>query len=536
MALGPLGLVDLDDPPLSLADEAIDLAESYLRVPTGLHAGRQLVLTPEQIELALAWYQVTPDGRSYVRNRMVLIGPKGWSKSPFGAMDEFFHLVGPSVPDGLDAYGRPVGRPHPAPWSQIAGTSEDNTDNLYGQFHSMLRDSPALDDWGIDLGITRTFLRNRPGRIEPVTSSSSSRTGNPISNLKREEPWKWVRSNGGHALAAELDANARKMRARVMDLSNMPIPGSDSVAERTLKRHRAGRSPRTLVVVIGENAPPIKDITDDQQCRERIRAVYGSHLIENGGWIDTEELLEARPPGEHSEAAWRRLFADEEAGETDEGFDAVAYATMIDANAQLVLGDTIALGFDGSETTDATALYAVRWPDWTVFKLAVWEPPVDETTGAARVKGWKVPRRQVKETIRATMALYRVVRGYADPPHWETDIDELSAEFDKRFMRFPHHSAQRIGPACKRWETMFGERVLRFAADEDNTLARHAGNAFHEPCGPIAAEWWRPQRKVEGQPIDAYSAAISAVHALGDAIADGEVEPQEEEEDFADLI
>ncbi len=531
MALGPLGLVDLDDPPLSLADEAISLSEDYLLVPTGRRARSPMVLTPEQIELSIEWYRVTPDGRDFVWNRLLLIGPKGWSKSPIGAMDTFFHLVGPSIPDGLDAYGRAVGRPHPAPWEQIAGTSEDNTDNLYLQFYWMLKESPALNDFGIDLGLTRTFLEGRPGRVEPVTASAISRTGNPISNLKREEPWQWVRSNGGHALASALDANARKMRARVMDLSNMPVMGTDSVAERTLKRYRDGKSPRTLVVVIGEHAPEIEDINDDQQCLTRLQAVYGSHLLEHGGWIDPAEYLDARPPGDHTEGAWLRLFANQDAADAEDAFDQTAYAQMINADAQLVLGDTIALGFDGSETKDGTALYATRWPDWTVFKLGVWEPPQDEITGA-RVKDWKVPRDKVRAAIRDALTKYRVVRGYADPRAWETDIDEFSAEFGERFMRFPHHSAQRIGPAAKRWETMFNERLLRFAADEDNTLARHAANSIKETCGPVAADWWRPKRRTAGQPIDAFSAAISSAHALGDAIAEGKVEPEPEPEFF----
>jgi hypothetical protein len=53
VTLGPLGLVDMDDPPLSLADEAISLAEEYLRVPSGLKAGEPLELTPEQIEFLI---------------------------------------------------------------------------------------------------------------------------------------------------------------------------------------------------------------------------------------------------------------------------------------------------------------------------------------------------------------------------------------------------------------------------------------------------------------------------------------------------
>lgn len=50
---------------------------------------------------------------------------------------------------------------------------------------------------------------------------------------------------------------------------------------------------------------------------------------------------------------------------------------------------------------------------------------------------------------------------------------------------------------------------------------RHAGAVW-----PGEGGWWRPARKVEGQPIDAFSAAISAVHAVGDAVAAGSVERQ----------
>jgi hypothetical protein len=93
VTLGPLGLVDMDDPPLSLADQAIELAEEYLRVPSGLMAGEPLVLTAEQIEFLIEWYRVTPDGRRFVWSRAMLVGPKGWSKSPLGALDAFLSLI-----------------------------------------------------------------------------------------------------------------------------------------------------------------------------------------------------------------------------------------------------------------------------------------------------------------------------------------------------------------------------------------------------------------------------------------------------------
>jgi len=537
VALGPLGLIDLDDPPLSLADEAIMLAEEYLRIPSGDRAGGPLFLTPEQIEVLILWYQVTDDGRAYARNRGAIYGPKGYSKSPIGAIDTFFHLVGNSVPDGLDAYGRPVGRPHPAPHEQIASVSLDATDNLYGQFYKMLFESPAIDDFGIDLGITRTLLTGRPGEVEPVTAASQSRTGNPVTNIKREESWLWFESNGGMPLARTLNQNARKMRARILDLSNKWIPGTGSLGELTAKAAEGGKRPRTLIIDIGKDLPKVKNINDDREVLPKLRALYGSHVVEEGGWIDLREYLEDRPPGETTEAQWRQLYLNEEAEGDKDVLHAKVYEQLVDPTAVLKLGDTIALGFDGSDTGDATALYACRWPDWTVFKLGVWEHERHPVTGHL-AKEWKVNRRHVKATIRATMKMYRVVRGYADPAYWQTDIDEFSGEFGERFMRFPHHSASRIGPACKRWTTMFDNQLLRFAPDEANTLTLHAANARKEMCGPAKSGWWRPVRKVEGvgHPIDAFSAAVSAVHALGDALAKDEVDEDQGDEDWAEVV
>jgi hypothetical protein len=52
----------------------------------------------------------------------------------------------------------------------------------------------------------------------------------------------------------------------------------------------------------------------------------------------------------------------------------------------------------------------------------------------------------------------------------------------------------------------------------------------------VSASWWRPARKVEGQPIDAFSAAISAVHALGDAVANGQTQDEAEESAIAIVL
>lgn len=532
MTLGPLGLIDLDDPPLTLADSQIELAEAFLTVPSGLMAGEKLTLTREQIEFLIAWYAVDPTGRQFLYSRAHLEGPKGWSKSPVGMIIAFAALVGEVVPDGIDAYGIAVGRPHPRPKVQIAGVSIDGTDNLYGQLYDSLRDSPAGDAFGLDIGLTK-ITRAGGGEIEPVTAASLSRTGNPVTDILREETWLWLLANGGVALAATLNQNARKFGARIVDLTNCPIPGNGSVAGKTIAAVKSGRAARTLCVRIRRETR-LEDINDDEAARAALVEVYGSHCTDNGGWINVDEYMEDRPPGDTTESQWRRLYLNEDTADDEAVLDPISWALLASANARLTMGETIALGFDGSDTTDATALYAVRWPDWCVFKLGVWERPRDTVTGKPD-GSWKVPRLQVLAKIQWALDNFNVVRGYADPAYWQTDIDTFSADHGVAFMRFPHHSAGKIGPACERWTTM-AEVEKTLTHDGDRTLIEHAANARKEPIGAVGSGWWRPARRTEGHPTDAFSAAVSAVHALGDAVAAGDVVESEVFEDFVEVI
>jgi hypothetical protein len=525
---GPLGLIsDIDNPPPSLAPSLIESAESYLKVPGGLAAGTDLRLTDEQFELLWVWYSVTPNGRRYVFNRrLILRMAKGWAKSPIGAIDAFSNLVGDVVPDGLDAYGRPVGRPHPAPWYQVAATALDQTDNLFMQLYHMLRESPAIDDLSLDVGLTRIRKWDALGEgIEPVTAEAGSREGQPITGAALEETHLWTPTNGGVKLARTINRNATKAGggfARTLELTNAYLPGAGSVAERSEAAIAGGRGSGVLLVAREADMPkPIEQMRDAVWVRQQLAKVYGSAAQDAGGWTDldriTQDVVEAADDELRTQA---RFFFNLVMADDADGFDHTRWAALARPGARLVKGDVVGLGFDGSDVGDATALYACRWPDWTVFRLKVWERPLDES--GVPVKGaWRVPRAEVKAEVRAACRLYKVVRGYADDSGWQSEIDELTGEVGQSFMRFPHRQDQRIGPACERWSTMVGEGTL--GHDGDPVLPRHAANVRRVHIGRPESKWWRPARKLDALPIDAFSAAVSAVHALADAVAHGEV-------------
>jgi phage terminase large subunit-like protein len=193
--------------------------------------------------------------------------------------------------------------------------------------------------------------------------------------------------------------------------------------------------------------------------------------------------------------AWWVKGEDWQACEIDEAFER---------------GDQIALGFDGSRFGDATALVGCRLRDALLQPLGVWESP-------AGGHDWEVPGGAVDRVLAEVMEVYRVARGYFDPPLWQSEIDGWAREFgDLAVMRYPTNRARMMG-AVERFRT---DLVAgRIPQGGDATLTRHVLNAqIREARGG----YWLT-KNYDGSPdkIDAAVAAVLAYEARCDAVAEG---------------
>jgi phage terminase large subunit-like protein len=184
-------------------------------------------------------------------------------------------------------------------------------------------------------------------------------------------------------------------------------------------------------------------------------------------------------------------------------------ACQADEETKLEDGDVIALGFDGARTGDATALVACRLSDGLLSTLAVWEPRSSE---------WEVDALDVDATIAETMERFRVVRGYFDPPLWQSEIDGWAREYgDASVMRF-NTNRTRMQAATERFRTdLVAGRLLH---DGGETLTRHVLNAqVRESRGGY---WLTKSRPTSEEKIDAAVAAVLAYEARADALSAGE--------------
>jgi hypothetical protein len=117
-------------------------------------------------------------------------------------------------------------------------------------------------------------------------------------------------------------------------------------------------------------------------------------------------------------------------------------------------GDRVALGFDGSRFGDATALAACRLKDGLVQLLDVWQAP----EGAP--DDWEVPAGKVDVAVAQAMETYKVVRGYFDPPLWQTEIDDWAQRYgEQAVMRFYTNRARMFGAVRHPAPTSIGNVV-----------------------------------------------------------------------------
>jgi len=238
--------------------------------------------------------------------------------------------------------------------------------------------------------------------------------------------------------------------------------------------------------------------------------------VNPASWQTPEALARRRDSPSTLPWQWSRFACGLWVGAEAWWLSADEWHTAELAGAELQPGDRITLGFDGSRYGDATALVACRIADGLLEPLGVWEQPL--------VAGeWEVPAGEVDAAVAEAFARFKVVRGYFDPPLWQSEIDAWALEFGDAVQRFATNRT-RMKDAVERFRTdLAAGETPRHTGDE--RLTRHALNAqVKQVRGGYFLQKSRP-----GSPekIDAAVAAVLAYEARADAIAAGQAEEPE---------
>jgi phage terminase large subunit-like protein len=170
-------------------------------------------------------------------------------------------------------------------------------------------------------------------------------------------------------------------------------------------------------------------------------------------------------------------------------------------------GDRITLGFDGSRFHDATAIVGCRLEDGLLELLGLWEAPRGNVE-------WEVPGGEVDARLSELMERFSVVRGYFDPPLWQSEIDGWAHEFgEAAVMRF-WTNRSRMMAAAERFRTDLVGGGIPHVVDDD--LTRHVTNT---QLREVRGGYLLTKGRGEQEANDAAVAAVLAYEARSDLLA-----------------
>lgn len=538
-----LDLVEL--PEVSLGWQVAHWIETLLCHGPGDVEGEPINLDREFLAAYVHAYQLnTEDGRRKIR-RYVLSRAKGRAKSEFAGWTAIAEAFGPvrfhhwAVKGETSwwgyAYepGEPVGAPVTRPFVRCLATEETQSENTYGNVFFILNSEEARiteEIRGIDSGLTRTFLPNHAGEIRPSTASNAAKDGGKETHAVFDETHLY-RLPDLRQMHRTVSRNLRKRKAAqpwALETTTMFSEGEGSIAETTFKAIEQGLYRRGDIVFDHREGPDPDnefDFDDDDQLKAALQVAYGA-----ADWMPFDDMIgEIRDPESEKSQSIQFFLNRRYSSELDivpiDQYDRLA------TDDQIADGDSVTLGFDGSDSQDSTGLIVVRGVDGLTDVLGLWEkPPADHH--------WRVPRHEVHAAVAAAFDRFRVVRMYCDRRYWETDVDDWKGRYgDKVVFDFPQ-SDKRISEAARLFATLIAAAIqaldeeieqLEFANRIAHTghpdLRRHLLNARRKRLtGRLGQQGgWIPIKKRPSQKIDLVAAAINAHKARGDAIANGEL-------------
>ncbi|MCZ0973154.1 terminase [Streptomyces albulus] len=443
--------------------------------------------TPEQKRFLVHYYSTDPENsHKWVYRRAILQRMKGHGKGPITAAISLIELMGPCRP----VYDREtrawkVGR-QSAATVQLAAVSLDQTANVFTLIRGMIGSRKEIDGIPVDSGLTRIYAGpNNERSVMPLTSESKTQEGKRPTCVIGDEPHLWTDSTGGHKLVHVINRNLAKSkggRSRLILTSNAFMPGEDSVLEREYESFRKmveGRSRTTGILWDSiESGDPVPDLGDRDALAQALMDCRGDST-----WLDVDRLIEEIYDGTTPPELSRRFFLNQIVAAAD-GWVTPQQVDQAVTEQLLEDGSMVALGFDGSRTTDATALVATSIETGFCELLGVWEKP--DLPG---YDDWEVPRHEVDAAVQRAFDRFRVAAFGCDLALWESYVDKWADEhrkdvfcpagpkgvfsFDMRSRTFD------FTMEAEATEAAFREGSIEIA--DDSRLIRHLKNARRRP-------------------------------------------------------
>lgn len=451
--------------------------ETFVVHGRGGAQGKPIVYGDEYTGFIVDCYAHDAAGKRFY-NSAFFSRPKGTDKSGLAAAMVLFEAFGPcrfaGWAKGGETYeflgrvytyakGEPMGKPVRAPVVKIMATEEGQTGNVFDNVYYNLTDELAplfalRAVYGVDPGKTRVLIPHNGGSITPSTAGAASKDG----GLETFAVFDETHLYDTVTLRSMYDTVVRNLSKRraegtwFIETTTMYEPGAESVAEDTyfladqIEEGKA-RRPRLLFDHRWANVESLEKIkvpdstkrggkrveTEDEYIARLTEAFYEA-FGDAIAWNDVDGMLDDLFDPRRSEEDTRRYFFNAVvAGKNTwlklHEWSKIGLSARIEAAKEagepfkprpVLRGDTIAIGFDGGLTSDATVLIGCRIDDGYVFPIGIWEAP-----DSKEAKYWQVDHLEVDAVLEDTFKRFKVVAFLADPPHWRDYVDQWEIKY-----------------------------------------------------------------------------------------------------------
>lgn len=515
----------------TLGPALCDWIEENLVYGPGDLRGQPYVLEAEKKAFLYRMYEVVPKGKPGAGRRRFNRGAinirKGTSKTEFASIIAACELH-PDAPvrcDGFDSAGEPVGRGVRDPYvGMVAFTMEQAEELGFNVLRTILSEGRVADDF--DIGLERIIVLNArgaaAGKAVPLTGAPGARDGARTTFQTFDETH---RMNSDRLIKAHntmlQNTYKRAMAdAWTFETTTMHDPSEQSVAANTMAyaiEVHEGRLQDSRLFYFYRYCPPELPLEDKTQVMDALLEASGpcaSWSADLPGLVD--HWFEPRTDLNY----YRRVWLNQRITGTGKAFDSLKFAELADSKHVVADRSKISIGFDGAKTHDGTALVACEIATGFMWVAGYWQADPNDPD-------WQINPDAVTQVLEQLMDRYKVVRMYADPHYWATEVDLWRGRYgDDVVVLFDTSKYGPTGRICADFaEAISAGYVLN---DGGQILIEHVANAVRMDTrlrGDNDVPLWVIQKERRGSPhkIDAAMAAILAWKARNDLIAKGEL-------------
>lgn len=529
------------DPLHTLGFLGTDWIEQHCRVPGGIYEGEPLTFNGWQLFCTVNHYRVMADAvhdprrllAPFVYRRSVIVGPQKCGKSPWGAGMVLLDAVGPSLfagfAQGGEVYdcadhgcgcgwfyeyepGEAMGVPRRKSLVGLLAYAESQTQNVYEPLQTMIHSGPLAEFVKVREGFIRTPNR---GKIVPLTAAAKSKLGQPLTGGLGDESGLYTDLNKVIDTWQTMRRGIAAMQGRTVELTNPWDPTENSAAQ------QAFASKAKDIFRYYREPPKHLDYMKRPE-----RQLIHLHVYADSPWVDppsaidpeADELVET-DPGQAERFFGNRVV------QTLGSWCPIDAWNAREAPREVPHGTQVVVGFDGSDVDDWTGFrcetqdgyqFTPAFPDG---RPMIWNP-ADH--------GGRVPRLEVDAGLAHIMATYKVVRGYLDPPYWESECDRWAEKYgEKRVVRWYTKQPNQMHMAAERLLMDVMKQDSTFAHDDCADTASHIGAARKKYASAAAAAEaatgtairYKLAKPGDGRKIDMAIPSILAHEAWGDVTA-----------------